>query len=69
MKFSCGENWEVKKARLSDWHPFFAILPRTIGVDKDGNDICVWLEWIERKGRRVECRVGHKWLWVYRATP
>ena len=65
MKYSCGETWEVTKQRLTNWHPFFALFPRTIGA-KDGKYICAWLEWIERRGElSVDC-CENWWSWEYR---
>ena len=48
MKLDCGETFEAKEERLMQWHPFFAFLPRRIGV-RDGRKICAWLEVIERR--------------------
>ena len=77
MKINCGPTWEERKerkekaerARLQEWHDFFAILPRRTGDNK-----CVFLERIERKGKR-EIRQGFmdgivvhfaRWVWEYR---
>ena len=44
MKFDCGETWEEYKERLSEWHSFFALIPRKVGEHD-----CRWLEVIERR--------------------
>lgn len=78
MKFNCGlsakekrDNAEVLRklryATLSDWHPFFAIIPRQVA----SND-CRWMETIERKGTYYVMERGHAgtcgiWSWEYRA--
>lgn len=50
--------------RLSQWHPFFALLPRRIGQDR-----CVWLEWIQRKGSWSDgWYYGGQWSWTYRLS-
>ena len=63
MKIDCGETWADKKARLSEWHPFFTLWPRMLASHD-----CRWLEWIERKGDYFSCPLtGGGWLWQYRA--
>lgn len=62
MIFSCSETWESEKNRLESWHPFFTLIPRTVGK-KNGKYICAWLEWIERKGIWVS---GWDWVYYYR---
>lgn len=65
MKFDCGETWYEKKERLSNWHPFFCLLPRKI-ADHD----CRWLEYVERKGKPSYSPYdGYSWAWEYRAKP
>ncbi len=64
MKFNCGETYESKQARLSDWHPFFALFPRVVAVN-GGRQEWRWLETIERKGSHLGGRYG--WIWEYRA--
>jgi hypothetical protein len=64
MIFSCGENWEAKIARLSKWHDFFPIFPRTVTVE-GGKDICAWLQIIERKGKHYSY-IESWWSWEYR---
>lgn len=62
MKFNCGETWSTKKARLSEWHSFFAWYPIMI-TDHD----CRWMERIERKGKYwFVPYVGGGWNWSYR---
>ena len=74
MMFSCGENDELRKKRLQDWHPYFALWPRTIYVE-NGRDICAWMQWIERKGRFSEMvytadgPYSNWWDWEYRRKP
>lgn len=65
MRFSCGENWKHKLARLREWHPFFALWPRTVTVE-NGRDVCVWLQWIERKGKFYSFPMDSWWDWEYR---
>lgn len=56
--------WIAKKDRLEQWQPFFAFLPRRVGPD-----LCVWLEWIRRKGRYVdEGYYGAYWVYEYRLS-
>lgn len=72
MILDCGETWDAKKARLSEWHPFFALLPRRVAV-VNGRHKCAWLETIERKG--IYRTLGYPyymltpdwWQWVYRS--
>lgn len=66
MKFSCGETREAKKARLKEWHPFFALFPRTVAINGDRYE-CRWLETIERKGEYLMGWDGGYWFWEYRA--
>lgn len=74
MKFNCGPGPETRRARrelrahlkqerLSNWHSFFAILPRRVGE----ND-CRWLERIERKGTLAFQGWALDWSWQYRAV-
>lgn len=65
MRFSCGENWKHKRDRLSEWHPFFVLWPRTLKVE-GGRDICAWMEWVERKGAFYSCWGEAWWIWEYR---
>lgn len=64
MKFDCGESWQEKKARLSEWHSFFAIFPKKVGPHD-----CRFMEAIERKGEYLSdtLYLGSVWLWQYRA--
>ena len=68
MRFSCGDSletrtrkWMARVSYLENWHPFFPLWPRTV-AQKDGKDICAWLEPIERKG---VYSLG-EWFWDYR---
>ena len=65
MIFSCGETWDAERARLSAWHKFFVLWPRTIG-EKDGRYRCVWLQPVERRG--TYCGVYFGWEWEYRLS-
>jgi hypothetical protein len=68
MRFSCGptlkSRWEfrqqVKHTRLQNWHKFFVVWPRNIG------GVCVWLEFIERKGEFHTSYGGSWYYWDYR---
>lgn len=60
MKFDCGETWQEKKARLSQWHRHFAWRPVKLS-DHD----CRWLEFVERRGS-YECGWEWGWTWEYR---
>jgi hypothetical protein len=51
-------------ARLQDWHPYFAFLPKWVA---DGD--CRWLEWIERKIEYVGAYDGTYGFASYRAAP
>ena len=42
MRFDCGETWDEKHTRLSNWHKKFLWLPRKIGSHN-----CRWLEFAE----------------------
>jgi hypothetical protein len=66
MRFSCGENWKAREARLKEWHPFFCIWPRTIAVE-NGKDICAWFEWIERRRYFSTTLFCCGWITEYRA--
>ena len=77
MIFNCGPTplaaWRLKLARLENWHPFFALWPRVVSVDADGNQQCAWLQMIERKGTFHEPSDGARmlgaspwWTWEYR---
>ena len=61
MRFDCGETHEEKKARLREWHRWFAWYPIEI-TEHD----CRWLEWVMRKGEYSwsDCW----WVWFYK-TP
>lgn len=63
MIFECGETQDAREKRLRDWHPFFALWPRTI-EEKDGRKICAWLQWIERRALWQDYVFG--WTWQYR---
>lgn len=54
---------EAEYARLSQWHPFFALWPRRVGAER-----CVWLEWIRRKGVYEDGYNGRGWVFTYRLT-
>lgn len=68
MLFDCGETWEAKKARLSEWHPFFALRPRTVSIE-GGRKTCAWLQWIERSGFCYSFWQDGVWCWYYRLPP
>lgn len=72
MLLNCGPPFDErlasrdqrKHARLSQWHPFFALIPRRIGQNH-----CVWLEWIRRKGRYCDDGYhGGSWDFEYRLS-
>lgn len=65
MIFSCGENWRARKVRLENWHDFFPLVPRTVAVE-GGEDICAWLQTIERRGRYCGGIPYSCWIWEYR---
>ncbi len=76
MRFRCGkplhvridehlkartERWKRKKARLEDWHYWFAWRPVRLNTGE-----CCWLEKVRRKGTFEEgyfC--GDYWTWEY----
>lgn len=61
MRFNC-ESREVKHARLSDWHRWFAWHPVRVGPSD-----CRWLEYVERKGTlHVGWDMSCFWTWEYR---
>lgn len=55
-----SESWAAERARLEDWHGWFAWHPVRIGEQ------IVWLEHIERIG---ELAYEGGWLWTYREAP
>lgn len=60
MRFDCGETWPERRARLENWHLFFAWYPVKI---KDHD--CAWLERVLRKGK-WDCNWGEStWTWSY----
>ena len=61
MKFDCGETHEERKARLGQWHRWFAWHPAKLG-DHD----CRWLEVVDRKGTYHESYCEEWWTWEYR---
>lgn len=71
MRFHCGPSWaeriivkeQSRRAYLTQWHPFFCLLPRRIGNE------CVWFETIQRKGRRDYCGYNLRWYFEYRFNP
>lgn len=67
MRFSCGETYDGEKKRLSDWHDFFTLWPRSVAIIGT-KTVCVWLETIERRGDYYEGNYagGEGWLWEYR---
>jgi hypothetical protein len=68
MRFNCGPSLaeraimraQRRNEYLEQWHPFFCLLPRRIGRE------CVWLEWIQRKGRQGYCGYSLEWFFEYR---
>lgn len=63
------DSWEAMKLRLSNWHPWFAWYPVTIGKTEDKRQIKVWLTVIERKGTWIVHWDGPIWDWEYREKP
>lgn len=64
MRLYRGETYPTWKARLENWHPYYAWLPILVG-DQDTR----WLEWIERKGTYHFAPYIGPWSWEYRARP
>lgn len=66
MKFNCGltgaEKYAIKKAKLINWHRWFAWRPVRVGK----ND-CRWLEFVERKLTFDYCSDGVDITAEYRA--
>lgn len=69
MRFSCGETRSTKKARLSEWHPFFVFFPRSLG-EENGRYVCVWFETIQRRGEYTPGDHFNNgfWTWYYKAN-
>ena len=71
MRLNCGptleERAKARHYRKMEWHAYFALLPRRIGQQ------CVWLEAIERKGKRHVFDTRHGitsyWTFEYRLPP
>lgn len=63
MKFQCRqpETYTQQKARLSNWHGWFAWRPVRVG-DND----CRWLEVVERRGTFYARYDDHGYIWEYR---
>lgn len=71
LNFHARANRQARKeAYLSDWHRYFALVPRRINDDE-----LVWLQFIERKGEKYrgmcyppEMRPHPcwRWRWEYR---
>lgn len=61
MKFNCGETWTEQKARLEQWHRWFAWYPVKIS-----NHDCRWFETIERRGTFWSPWGDAFWHWTYR---
>lgn len=64
MKFNCGESLTMRLTkryeRLHNWHSWYAWYPVRIA-----DDICVWLEPVERKNNGPACVDGWD-EWEYR---
>ena len=60
MKLDFGETWDEKKARLGNWHRYFAWYPVKIN-DHDYR----WLEFVWRKGNYSNINI--LWYWEYRS--
>lgn len=61
---------KLKDKRLSEWHTYFAWMPRRISLDLN-YDKWIWLQTIERRGVFVdyvyyECYSSEYWDWEYR---
>lgn len=65
MIFSCGLTWEEEKRRRGEWRDFFALLPRTVRVE-NGRKYCAWLQTIQRRSKRWDCRGYGGWIHEYR---
>lgn len=65
MRFSCGETWDAKLKRLSNWHPYFAWYPVSVAVENDRH-VCAWLETVWRKGEFHRFIEISWWDWEYR---
>lgn len=68
MRFNCGptlaDRIEASNRRDQEWHWHFTLIPRRVG-----NNQCVWLERIQRKGTLHEVRglrIHTWWSWEYR---
>jgi hypothetical protein len=71
MRINCGPTWAertlvretARRKYLTQWHPFFCLLPRRVGNQ------CVWLEYIQRKGRQDYKGYHLSWYFEYRFNP
>lgn len=61
MKIDCGPAWPEKRARLEQWHDWFAWYPVRVASHD-----CRWLERVGRKGVLLSARRGGIWRWQYR---
>jgi hypothetical protein len=50
MRFDCGETYDERISRLTNWHRWFAWHPIKV-ADHD----CRWLEYVERKITYEHC--------------
>lgn len=67
MEFNCGITDEEWKKRVTEWHQFFPILPRTVEVREDGSKICAWLTTIERRAKHAFTDFDGRWaVYEYR---
>lgn len=65
MRFSCFEETEAWKRRISEWHQFFPLFPRQIDV-VNGRWRCAWLEMVERRATKIAYYDGWDITWEYR---
>jgi hypothetical protein len=66
MIFSCGETWEARKERQENWHDCFLIFPTKVD-ERDGKDVCAWLQVVERRRYLIHPICGYGW--EYRLKP
>ncbi len=78
MKLHCGLTYKGWRMRRESWRRWFAWRPVVVSVDEHEQKTCVWLEWVERRGRwhaaalsDIFPRLGYwphsHWVFGYRA--
>jgi len=68
MEFNCGLTREECDRRDKEWHDFFPLLPRSVAIENNEN-ICAWLQTIQRRATGIFYYDGRWVTWEYRRKP